>query len=92
MKRLHLIISGRVQGVFFRYNARRQARKFHLTGWVRNNLNATVEILAEGEKKDLDSFLAWCKKGPITAKVEKVDIKWESSKGNLQRFTVEKYK
>ena len=92
MKRLHLIIQGRVQGVFFRYNTKRQARKLHLTGWVRNNPDTTVEVIIEGEKKNLDVFLAWCKNGPLTARVEKVDIRWESYEGNFQEFSVEKYK
>ena len=56
--RIHIVIHGRVQGVFYRYNAQKKAKKFGLTGWVRNNPDKTVEIVAEGEKFKLKQLFS----------------------------------
>lgn len=72
MKRVHLIISGLVQGVGFRYNARRKARLLNLTGYSRNLQDGSVEIEAQGTPEDLESFIHWAHHGPPDAIVESV--------------------
>lgn len=72
MKRLHLQVFGRVQGVGFRFNCYRQACSLGLTGWVRNLPDDSVEIVAEGSPTTLKAFCTWCRKGPTFADVEHV--------------------
>jgi acylphosphatase len=88
MNRLHIIIFGRVQGVFFRSNTQKQARKLNLTGWVRNNSDGTVEIVAEGSQEALKKFQAWCRKGPMFARVDEIKVKQETPKGEFTSFSV----
>jgi len=76
---VHLVVSGRVQGVWFRAGTREQALKYGLCGWVKNCPDGTVEIHAEGEKEALEHFIAWCRKGPPAALVTTLDIMWISS-------------
>ena len=64
-RRIHIIITGKVQSVSFRSEARLQARSAYLKGWVKNNQSGTVEITAEGEEDDLKEFLRWCARGPF---------------------------
>ena len=87
-KRTILKISGKVQGVFFRDSSRIEAKELNLSGWVKNTTDGTVEILAEGEDKDLKKFIEWCKYGPDHAEVEKVDVKWLDSAGQFSDFLI----
>ena len=64
MKRVRVIVSGRVQGVFFRAATRMAATNLNLTGWVRNMDDDRVEAVFEGEDSDMEKMIAWCKKGP----------------------------
>lgn len=77
MHRLTLKIYGSVQGVTFRWEARDLARKLKLNGWVKNMLDGTVELVAEGEEEALKKLLEYCKIGPRSANVERVEEKWE---------------
>ncbi|MFA5188527.1 MAG: acylphosphatase [Patescibacteria group bacterium] len=86
--RISLIIKGRVQGVFFRYATEKEAEKLGLTGWVRNNNDGTVEILAEGDKDMLDELIVWCKSGSRLAKVENIDVKWLLYVGEFKDFEI----
>jgi acylphosphatase len=86
--RLHVIVHGRVQGIFFRSNTQKQASKLGLKGWVRNNPDRTVEVVAEGNKDDLKKLLAWCSKGPLMAGVENVEAKWEKPTGEFEHFSI----
>ena len=70
--RTHAIISGTVQGVFFRASAQREARKLDLTGWVKNLPDGTVELEAQGESENVDRLLEWCWQGPPEAEVARV--------------------
>lgn len=72
--RVRLVVSGRVQGVAYRANARRQAMNLSLTGWVKNLPDGRVEALAEGPAARVDAFLAWCKDGPPASRVTGVDV------------------
>jgi acylphosphatase len=74
MKAVRLIISGRVQGVYFRAFTKKQAIKNSVFGFVSNKDNGAVEVVAQAEPKDLDSFIEWCHKGSLMAKVDKVEI------------------
>lgn len=87
-KRIVLKIYGRVHGVFFRDSSLRMAKKLGLSGWVRNEPNEIVIIVAEGEEVDLQWLADWCKDGPEHAKVEKVDVEWLEATGGFDGFMV----
>ena len=86
MERVHLIISGDVQAVGFRFTAIEVARDLGLVGWVRNNPDGTVEIVAEGPKEKLENLITWAKSGPFLAKVENVKVDWEQATGEFSGF------
>ena len=67
--RVHLIIEGRVQGVWFRESTRREAVSLKLTGWVRNRPDGSVEASIEGPEHLVDRLVSWCRKGPPAARV-----------------------
>ncbi|MGK7396194.1 MAG: acylphosphatase [Candidatus Cyclobacteriaceae bacterium M3_2C_046] len=71
---LDIKISGKVQGVGFRYSTINKARELNLTGWVKNQPDGSVEIRAEGQQKDLDLLVEWCYHGPGSARVERVKV------------------
>lgn len=68
----HILIYGKVQGVYFRSSTRKVAHELGISGWVQNLPNSCVEIHAEGSRNDLLRFMDWCKVGPSTAKVTQV--------------------
>ena len=74
MPAIHLIIKGKVQGVFFRATAKDVADELNIKGWVKNTREGNVEITANGNKEGLDQFIQWCKKGPPKAVVTDVII------------------
>ncbi len=78
MERVHLIIHGMVQGVFFRHNTIKTAQALGLNGWVRNRADGTVETAAEGERELLEQFVNWCRHGPAYSRVDSVDVSWET--------------
>jgi len=86
--RIHLIIHGRVQGIFFRGSALERARELALTGWVRNRLDGSVEVLAEGDAPALAQMQAWCEKGPRGAVVRNIDTIDEPATGEFNSFGV----
>jgi len=86
MKRIHILVSGRVQRVFFRRGAVKVAGKLGLLGWVKNLNDGRVEIVAEGSKEKLMCFIEWLKKGPLIAKVTDIVIKEESPSGKFDSF------
>ena len=88
MKRVHVYITGRVQGVFFRAETRRSANGFNLTGWVRNMADGRVEALFEGENESVDKMLEWCHIGPPAAKVKEVQTEEEPYRGEFQDFSI----
>lgn len=88
MKRLHATVRGRVQGVGFRASAAAEARRMGLVGWVRNKLDGSVEVVAEGADGDADAFLAWLRKGPSLAHVTSVDPEWLAPAGDGVSFEV----
>lgn len=88
MKRLHLIIRGRVQGVFFRAFVNKHAHLLNLTGFVRNKHDDTVEAVAEGDAKNLAVLTERCKIGPPGAQVDTIDKKEEKASGEFKDFQV----
>jgi acylphosphatase len=86
--RVHIIISGHVQGVFFRQETQTHARKYKVTGWVRNRSDGKVEAILEGEKDNVEKLIEYCRKGPPEARVENIDIKWDEYKGEFQDFYI----
>jgi len=86
--RVHLKITGRVQGVYYRAATVQQAQNLSLTGWVMNCRDGSVEAVAEGAKQKLEEFIAWCREGPAGARVTSVEIRWETAQNNFRAFTV----
>ena len=87
-KRLHLIVSGRVQGVGFRYFTYITGSSLNLHGWVRNRSNGDVEILVEGPSNILEAFIQVIKKGPEMAHVTDVELEWSEAHQDLPPFTI----
>ena len=88
MLRIALTITGRVQGVFYRANARVQATELGLAGWVRNVSDGSVEIIAEGEKLMLEKFIKWCKIGSPSSRVDNIEVKWQTATGEFKNFAI----
>lgn len=86
--RVHVFISGHVQGVFFRDHTRRWASQLGLRGWVKNLWDGRVEVVAEGEEERIRDLLAQLNEGPPGARVEKVDVAWEEYKGEFPDFRI----
>ena len=86
--RAHIYVSGRVQGVYYRKNARRSALSFGLTGWVRNLPDRRVEAVAEGERSRVEDFLGWCREGPSMAIVRGLEVAWEAATGEFSTFRI----
>jgi acylphosphatase len=86
--RVHLLIKGRVQGVFFRAETRREAIQLGVKGWVRNRWGGEVEAVFEGEEEAVKRMIAWCHKGPPAALVEEVEEGWEKFRGEFDTFSV----
>ncbi len=82
MKQLHVWVTGRVQGVWFRESTRQFAESAGLTGWVRNLADGRVEAVFTGERADCEKALAYVRKGPQAASVESVEHRWESPDEN----------
>ncbi len=84
----HLLIKGRVQGVFFRASTVRVAREHNITGWVANRSGGTVEAVLEGDKGAVEKVIKWCRSGPPMAMVEGVEVTWEDYRGEFTEFSV----
>ena len=77
MYKIHVMISGDVQGVWFRVSAQDKANELKLTGWVKNLFSNAVEIEAEGKRDELAIFAGWLTTGPPNATIEKISVEWE---------------
>ncbi|MFQ5753655.1 MAG: acylphosphatase [bacterium] len=86
--RLHVIVEGRVQGVFFRAGTREKACSLGLGGWVRNCLDGRVEAVFEGDRVVVEQILKWCRKGPPGAIVRNVEDNWEEATGEFETFSI----
>jgi len=86
MERLHAVVHGDVQGVGFRYYVQRKARQLGLHGWVRNNDDGTVELVAEGGRDELEQLKRALQEGPRMARVDRVETQWSNGTGKLHGF------
>jgi len=86
--RIHLKIFGRVQGVCFRYYCVEAAGRHGVKGWVRNNPDGSVEVVAEGEDEDVRNFAAMCRRGPPGAYVRSCVENSESPTGEFESFLI----
>jgi acylphosphatase len=84
----HIIVTGRVQGVFFRKATQERAYELGITGWVRNTDDDSVEIFAQGEENDLNKFIEWCRHGPPRAQVEEIRIAEAENQNAANRFSI----
>ncbi|MEO8721189.1 MAG: acylphosphatase [Ginsengibacter sp.] len=74
METVHLLISGKVQGVFFRESAKKIAQNLNITGWIKNREDAKVEAVISGNEDAVNDFISWTKSGPERASVDEVII------------------
>lgn len=79
--RAHVVVTGRVQGVFYRASCRDEAAARGLAGWVRNNPDGSVEAVFEGPEPEIHALLDWCRRGPPSAAVAHVEVSWEKPGG-----------
>ena len=86
--RAHIYVEGRVQGVAFRGYARKRAAELDLKGWVRNLYDGRVELVAEGEKANVEALIRWLNVGPSMARVENVNVEWGEFKGEFKDFVI----
>jgi acylphosphatase len=84
----HIIVHGRVQGVWFRAGTKEKADELGLFGWVKNQPEGTVEIHVEGEKTQLEKFIAWCRKGTPAADVTSLDIEKVEARKSFASFDI----
>jgi len=87
-KAVHLLISGRVQGVFYRYTAQKVASRLGIRGWIKNLPNGKVEVIAIGTPSAVDTFTAWCQEGPPGAQVSDVEVTPLPSPPELEGFSI----
>jgi acylphosphatase len=85
--RAHVVVTGRVQGVGFRFSTVDQARRLGVHGWVRNQADGSVEVLVEGERAVVEGLVRYLHRGPPGARVDDVVLRWEAHVGDLGPFT-----
>ncbi len=90
MKQAHVVVSGVVQGVGYRYFVRSNARKLGLTGWVRNTSNGKVEAVLQGSQQQVEKILALLRKGPMLSEVEDIQVVWEESEDKYEDLQIQK--
>ena len=88
MHQAYLIISGRVQGVFYRASCQDVAVSYGLKGWVNNLPSGQVCVLVQGKKDKIEKLIEWCKKGPPNARVADVKIKWQDVREKFNTFKI----
>ena len=81
MKTVHLLISGKVQGVFYRASAKDEAESLAINGWIRNTENGSVEATITGSEEAIEQFINWCKQGPPQARVDHVAVTQKPDEG-----------
>ncbi len=87
-KRVHFIVRGRVQGVYFRAATQREARRLGITGWVKNRNDGSVEVVAEGDEDSIKELTGWASHGPSAARVDSVDVRWRGYTGEFAEFSI----
>jgi len=87
-QRVHLLVSGKVQGVFFRQALKVVAKKNNVLGWVRNLKDGRVEAILEGDNKSINSVIEWIRIGPANSRVDNVEVNNEEFKNEFSMFEV----
>jgi acylphosphatase len=82
------MVAGRVQGVFFRAETKREAERYGVKGWVRNTSDGNVEAVFEGEEESVKRLIEFCRLGPSGAEVTRVNVRWEPYREEFRRFEV----
>lgn len=89
MTRVHAMLSGRVQGVFFRAKTRETARRNDVSGWVRNTADGRVEAVFEGQAQGVEQVVRWCRGGgPRNARVDDIRLQEEVYQGEFDTFSI----
>lgn len=88
LTRAHIVILGRVQGVFYRMWMQEEAGKLELKGWVKNTNDGKVEAVFEGPEGKIKQMIEKCKEGSRFAKVTNIDVKWEKATGEFDSFEI----
>ena len=88
MRRVHIKIYGKVQGVFFRAAAKEKAFEHCVFGWAKNLSDGSLHIMAEGDFSDVKKFINWCRRGPLPAKVDKIEFKFCPDLENFEDFEI----
>jgi len=86
--RVHILVSGLVQGVFFRGYTQVKAREFELKGWVQNLPDGRVEAIFEGDRENIEKMVNWAKIGPPAAQVNGLEVNWQEYKGEFNTFQI----
>ena len=87
-QRVHLLVSGKVQGVFFRQALKVVAKKNNVSGWVRNLKDKRVEVVLEGDSKSIDLVIDWARIGPANSRVDNIEVGNEEFKNEFLTFEV----
>lgn len=85
---LHLIIHGRVQGVGFRWRAKEEAERLHVTGWAQNNADSSITIVAEGDERSLKEFETTMRRGPRFAQIESMEVERTQASNRFPDFRI----
>lgn len=86
--RVHIIVSGRVQGVYFRNHTQKQAIKLNVSGWVKNLEDGRVEAMFEGEKEQVEKMINWAQRGPLFARVKELKVERQDYRGEFDSFEI----
>jgi len=86
--RANVVITGKVQGVYFRAETQRAAKQRNELGWVRNRPDGSVEAQFEGDEPSVKAMLEWCRQGSPFSRVHHVDVRWENYTGDFDRFDI----
>jgi acylphosphatase len=88
LARLRLLVTGRVQGIFYRATAANEAKRLQINGFARNLRDGSVELVLEGNRTALELFLEWAKHGPPRARVAHVSVEWTECIGDFRDFRI----
>ena len=89
METVHLVIKGKVQGVYYRASAREKANELGIKGWIKNTPGGHVEVIAGGNKEQLEKFIEWCRRGPKYAEVTDMTVT-EGEEEHFNDFSIKK--
>jgi len=90
MKQAHVIISGYVHGVGYRYFVRSNAKKLGLNGWVRNTTNGKVEAVLQGTTEQIEEMIVLCRQGPMLSEVKDIEVEWAEKEEDFEDFEIRK--